>query len=169
MSRRKDNYETSRWLKFKKWVDGEIDPLADGMEIRVPEAEAENLGKPEAEAAVDVPANPATAGTETVKTMPTPARPRSAFAEDRGIRIFRRFYQVMSVLLCFSIIFVLLWTIAYLPVFGAGILVFQNKPVQQRFIRRKRKQWLSDQKDYERWRLKRQEKSLSPLRRRSLC
>lgn len=37
MSRRKDNYEHSRWLKFRKWVDGEIDPLANGMEIRVPQ------------------------------------------------------------------------------------------------------------------------------------
>ena len=40
MSRRKDNYENSRWLKFKRWVDGEIDPLAEGMETRAPEAEA---------------------------------------------------------------------------------------------------------------------------------
>ena len=36
MSRRKDNYETSRWLKFKKWVDGETDLLSIGMEPEVP-------------------------------------------------------------------------------------------------------------------------------------
>ena len=37
MSRRKDNYETSRWLKFKKWVDGETDPLKhrDGAEANL--------------------------------------------------------------------------------------------------------------------------------------
>ena len=32
MSRRKDNYETSRWLKFKRWMDGETDPLSVGMD-----------------------------------------------------------------------------------------------------------------------------------------
>ena len=34
MSRRKDNYENSRWLKFKRWIDGEVDPLAaKGVEM----------------------------------------------------------------------------------------------------------------------------------------
>ena len=27
MSRKKDNYENSLWLKFKKWIDGETDLL----------------------------------------------------------------------------------------------------------------------------------------------
>ncbi len=34
MSRTKDHYENSLWLKFRKWVDGETDLLADGMETR---------------------------------------------------------------------------------------------------------------------------------------
>ena len=36
MSRRRDNYENSRWMKFRKWVDGEVDPLDHGMEIKIP-------------------------------------------------------------------------------------------------------------------------------------
>lgn len=37
MSRTKDNYNRSRWLKFKRWVGGEIDPLAHGMETVKPD------------------------------------------------------------------------------------------------------------------------------------
>ena len=32
MSRKRDNYEISRWKKFRSWVDGETDPLEHGME-----------------------------------------------------------------------------------------------------------------------------------------
>lgn len=108
MSRKKDNYENSRWAKFRRWVDGETDLLAEGMEIQPP--------KPEREAGD---------GASDLLSAIT--------VQEREIRIFRRFYQVMSVLLCFSIIFVLLWTIAYLPVFGnAGNP--DNNEVSARYI-----------------------------------
>lgn len=32
MSRIRDNYENSRCLKIKKWIDGEVDLLASGVE-----------------------------------------------------------------------------------------------------------------------------------------
>ena len=171
MSRRRDNYESSRWMKFRKWVDGEVDPLDHGMEIKIPgnendctkvqyTAEAGGEGrtagtvrgdevltgsaepgkKPESvhlqESMNQAPAdqkpmdqNPMNQGPGT----PPSAAPSLLIREERGIRIFHRFYQVMSVLLCFSIIFVLLWTIAYLPVFGnAGNP--DNNEVSARYI-----------------------------------
>lgn len=116
MSRKKDNYEHSRWLKFKRWVDGEIDPLAKGMEIRIPETDEAGEAKELHSAPADV-------------TRKTSER------EEWGIRFFRKFYQVMSVLLCFGIIAVLLWTIAYLPEFGnAGNP--DNNEVSARYISR---------------------------------
>lgn len=36
MSRLRDDYETSRWRKFQRWVDGEVDLLASGIEIQAP-------------------------------------------------------------------------------------------------------------------------------------
>lgn len=133
MSRRKDNYENSRWLKFKRWVDGEIDPLAEGMETRAPEAEAaQEPGQEPASVqpkAVQRQRSQAAQPQTSPSTAPQPSNP----LESRGIRRFHRFYQVMSVLLCFSIIFVLLWTIAYLPVFGnAGNP--DNNEVSARYI-----------------------------------
>ena len=118
---RKDNYENSLWLKFKKWIDGETDLLADGMEIRVPEEDSKVLTQAAQSAQAELP------GDDPGKA----ARMRKK--EERGLLLFHRFYQVMSVLLCLTIIFVLLWTIAYLPVFGnAGNP--DNNEVSARYI-----------------------------------
>lgn len=99
MSRRKNNYETSRWLKFKNWVDGDVDPLTDGMELHPLECREEE-----------------TNGVSSHGGELTGER-RTALEAGR-LHLFRRFYQVMSVLLCTGIIYVLLWTVAYLPPFG---------------------------------------------------
>lgn len=191
MSRRRDNYESSRWMKFRKWVDGEVDPLDYGMEIKIPgnendctkvqytaEAGGEGRtagtvrgdevltgsaepGKKAVSGFLQEPVDQKLMNQESVDQKPVnqepmnqepadqknmdqnpmnqgPGTPPSAapsllIREERGIRIFHRFYQVMSVLLCFSIIFVLLWTIAYLPVFGnAGNP--DNNEVSARYI-----------------------------------
>ena len=122
MSRRRDDYERSRWLRFRKWVDKGADLLADGIEIQVPDQDA---------------VLPMEAYTEQefrqTREKQETAEDKGSLSQERGIRVFRRFYQVMSVLLCFSIIFVLLWTIAYLPVFGnAGNP--DNNEVSSRYI-----------------------------------
>ncbi len=116
MSRKKDNYEGSRWLKFRKWVDGETDLLLDTMAIQVPEQSAEE------------------SGTEQMSRTSEHENPvHHEFHEGRGIRWFRRFYQIMSVLVCSGIILVLLWTVAYLPEFGnAGNP--DNNEVSARYI-----------------------------------
>lgn len=171
MSRRRDNYENSRWMKFRKWVDGEVDPLDHGMEIKIPGnendctkvqyiAEAGLEGRTAGTVRGDeVLTGSAEPGMKAVSGLlqesmnqepadqkpmdqnpmnqgpgtPPSAAPSLLIREERGIRIFHRFYQVMSVLLCFSIIFVLLWTIAYLPVFGnAGNP--DNNEVSARYI-----------------------------------
>ena len=123
MSRTKDHYENSLWLKFRKWVDGETDLLADGMETRAPEEELKELSQAAQ-----------TAQAELLQSDPEKTA-RMRRKEERGLLLFRRFYQVMSVLLCLTIIFVLLWTIAYLPVFGnAGNP--DNNEVSARYISR---------------------------------
>lgn len=123
MSRRKDNYENSKWLKFKRWVDGEIDPLACGIETKVPEAEtlAPQFG--------DVDTDKVLKAKEQMEARKT----LDQETEESVLRIFCRIYQVMSILLCTGIIAVLLWTIAYLPVFGnAGNP--DNNEVSARYI-----------------------------------
>lgn len=117
MSRMKNNYENSRFMKFKRWVDGETDLLLDTMEIvPVKESAARESGE-------------AFKGASDEKRRKTPA----VFSEGRGLLYFRRFYQTVSVLLCCGIILVLLWTVAYLPSFGnAGNP--DNNEVSARYI-----------------------------------
>ncbi|MDO4327713.1 MAG: MnhB domain-containing protein [Lachnospiraceae bacterium] len=141
MSRRKDNYENSRWLKFKRWVDGETDTLtAERMESAAPE---EKIGSVEfRKEAAEAGGKETTEENTDSKAVEMPAvslsekRPgdfEPAFRGGRGIRMYNRFYQIMSILLCLSIIFVLLWTIAYLPIFGnAGNP--DNNEVSARYI-----------------------------------
>ncbi|MCI8660209.1 MAG: hypothetical protein HFG54_08190 [Lachnospiraceae bacterium] len=112
MSRRRDDYEQSWWKGFKEWVDGAVDPLASGIEIQIPEKEQRD------------------------KEMVHPGdfgQTQQSLYDGRGLWYFRRFYQVMSVFLCLSIIFVLLWTVSYLPAFGnAGNP--DNNEVSARYI-----------------------------------
>lgn len=154
MSRLRDNYQHSRWLKFKRWVAGEVDTLtAERMESKAPE---------QAQSQETVPTFPAGSGTPMESVSPAalgldaspvdsvslviPAAPASPApapsgasgggrigGDGRGLRIYNRFYQIMSVFLCMGIILVLLWTISYLPVFGnAGNP--DNNEVSARYI-----------------------------------
>ena len=60
MSRRRDDYENSRWRKFRSWVDGEVDLLASGIAVQPPRESAdlkdrkpENPLQPQLEGALD--------------------------------------------------------------------------------------------------------------------
>ena len=131
MSRRKDNYDSSRWLKFKKWVDGEVDLLAEGMEAQVPDEKAD--GAHSAWRAQNQDLYEA-AREEELKKLPIFAKGFDK-SVDHGLALFRKFYRVMSVLLCGGLILVLLWTVAYLPIFGnAGNP--DNNEVSARYIER---------------------------------
>lgn len=138
MSRRKDNYENSRWLKFKRWVDGETDTLtAERMESAPPDMDTQADERKAAEgagaAAGQATVPDASGSCERAEQKEAPGEKEPFFREGRGIRMYNRFYQIMSVLLCLSIIFVLLWTIAYLPIFGnAGNP--DNNEVSARYI-----------------------------------
>lgn len=117
MSRKRDNYENSRWFKFRRWVDGEVDLLENGMET-VP------LPKSGSQETEEIP---------TIEAGKQKSAENGKNSEEKGLRIYRRIYQVMSVVLCLGIIAVLLWTIAYLPVFGnAGNP--DNNEVSARYI-----------------------------------
>lgn len=117
MSRRKDDYENSKWLKFKRWVDGEVDPLACGMET-----------KPVSRDDTDV-----VNRLEMDEAAKEQERLAQKSEEEAALHVFHKFYQVMSVLLCGGIIAALLWTVAYLPVFGnAGNP--DNNEVSARYI-----------------------------------
>ncbi len=123
MSRIRDNYEGSRWRKFRRWLDGEVDLLALGVEVSEPKGPEPG------------PATQALPVPGPVKPMSAAARRHRYQKDNRGIRPFRKAYQLMSVALCLGIISVLLWTVSYLPAFGnAGNP--DNNEVSARYIER---------------------------------
>ena len=124
MSRQKDNYENSRWLKFKRWVEGEVDPLAHGMETVRPEP---GFWEEEEKRESIRQAREAKAAREQK------IQDRRTVLEMQELRRYQKFYQVLSIILCISISLVLLWTVAYLPIFGnAGNP--DNNEVSARYI-----------------------------------
>lgn len=125
MSRKRDNYETSRWKKFKDWLDGEISPLDRGMEAREAFFAKE-----------EVSAEPIRQETEGPELSGAGEEERRReVLRARGIRYFQRFYKVMSVALCLGIILVLLWTVVSLPITGNAANP-DNNEVAARYIER---------------------------------
>lgn len=125
MSRRRDNYDTSRWKAFRQWVDGETDPLSHGFEAE------EAKRRPEEKTVAHVSQEKAiwhgtdVSGEEAEKNI----------LKNKGILYFQRFYKVMSVVLCLSIILVLLGTVASLPITGEASNP-DNNEVAARYIER---------------------------------
>ena len=187
MSRRKDNYENSRYYKFRRWFDGDIDLLEGVTEVTLPGEDKSGTGTGTA-AASDRPAQAEVrkaAGTDRTGDISALEARRRASEETygpevwpqretvdyaqwrrhaqelldarihpagadaahtaseaskggggaegaggsgasspeplvRGMKIFQRFYMVMSVILCALIIGVFLWTTVHLPPFGSA-------------------------------------------------
>lgn len=55
------------------------------------------------------------------------------FEHNRGVRLFRVFYKVMSVIFCFALIGILLFTVSYLPPVGTADRPVNNE-VSRRYI-----------------------------------
>lgn len=124
MSRPKDNYDSSRWLKFKRWVGGEIDPLAHGMETVKPDPVfLEEEAKREA----------VRQEQEAKAAKEQKMQDLRLVLEKQELSQYQKFYRILSIILCLSISLVLLWTITYLPEIGdAGNP--DNNEVSARYI-----------------------------------
>lgn len=121
MSRQRDNYEQSFWAKLRRWIDGEVDPLSCGIES-LPSRKEES-----AEYATVFSAKENFSDESAEKSY------TDLVFEEKGILLYKRFYQIMSVILCLGISLVLLWTITYLPEIGnAGNP--DNNEVSARYI-----------------------------------
>lgn len=101
MSRLKRDYETSRFRRFEKWVDGETAAPEFRMETRAPlkRIPPEELSGPRL-------------NEEKIRAEVYDER------HNRELKIFRVVNKFASVALCVTLIGVLLWTVMYLPEFG---------------------------------------------------
>lgn len=119
MSRQKSDYESSRWYKFVRWLNGEYDPLEGKLEMKpLTEHEDNANSKPMKYAGVD---------QERVNAY------LSDYAHHTEFRLFRRVYVGMSILLCATLIFILALTVSNLPRFGSADNP-DNNEVSARYI-----------------------------------
>ena len=154
MSKRKSPQELGRYLKFKRWLAGDLDLLEDITEDAGPVATPESADRlPVRDSALESRrrASEEVYGPEVWPQSHTPGyaqawRDRIALqkgtgdaqavlqAQEKSLGFFRAVYKIMAVLLCGAIILVFLWTTVHLPPFGSPDNPANNE-VPARYIR----------------------------------
>lgn len=123
MSKKNESYESTLWYRLKYWVDGEENENAVEEEN---EKHEEHLKRVAVEdrvyrAFLEIPDD----GSEENayhrslrKEVYALSEKYKYWPEERGMKIFERFYRISSVIFCLLLIGILLLTVAYLPQFG---------------------------------------------------
>lgn len=116
MSRIRKNYEKSAAGRFEAWYKGSYDPVRDNTEIR-PLKQTADVGE-EAREQVDY--------EHIINTT---------YSRDtnRLLRVSRKIYSVISILMSLTMISVLIWMVQFLPPFGSGSNPVNNE-VSARYI-----------------------------------
>lgn len=134
MSRIRDNYDNSWWRRFLRWVDDEKTEeeqrKTELFDDRLYEEEVDKKNpygdrRPDPEKVAII--------VEKKKETARLLRKYESWPETKGLKLFRRVYGVMAVVVCISIITVLLLTVSYLPEFGNPDNPINNE-VTKRYI-----------------------------------
>lgn len=117
MSRIKKDYENSLWAKLEKWIEGDKDPFENKLETKIPEVRLDD------------------ASVEVVEVDEERLRKAIDKLEQmREIHIYRKIYRLISIVLTVVIIAFLMWTVTFLPRFGAADNPYNNE-VSERYIK----------------------------------
>lgn len=131
MARLRNNYETSAWARFIRWMKGE-DPGLDGRIVESLTEKALPSQLSEGERA-------ALERSREAKELEDHERERAiqerlhAWSKSRGSRLVNFIYRLSAVLVCLAIIAVLLFSVGELPPFG-GADNPANNEVAARYI-----------------------------------
>lgn len=110
MSKVRPDYEKSLWKRFVRFVNGDSSPVPEesgfGVDNEETEARIHNDFFHEAQWIKEQ--------EETEELI----QKYEDWAETKGIRAYERFYKILSVVLCITIIGFLLFTVSMLPKFG---------------------------------------------------
>lgn len=107
MSKRRDDYERSKWGKFQAWVDGTL----------VENKETKDTTKVQSKATIQTEKQEQSKGEEVINGASHSHRLTESFV-NKSIKYYDKVYKVASVLICLSIIAILLYTVSFLPPFG---------------------------------------------------
>lgn len=126
MSKQRTNYEKSFWNRFRQWVAGDIEPLGENMEIKVPEIEPDKVESANALRCERILAEREELENDIRKNV---------YDEkyNKELRFLNLLYRLSSVILCVTLIGVLLWMVSSLPSFGEASNPVNNE-VSARYI-----------------------------------
>lgn len=127
MSKLRSNYEQTKWFRFEKWVNGELEPKLPEEEKNIEFDESRNIRLKEAQLQHDVKKK------ETKAKHARKRKEKTDVTKNWEMRLFRKIYGIMSLLICLTIIIVLLVTVSYLPRFGNASNP-DNNEVSARYI-----------------------------------
>lgn len=132
MSKIRKDYERSLWRRFLRFVNGEEWKEPGLCEPKETELPAENEAK--AVHFDDDNQQPEGNVVGLFHAEPVAEDQRSPVVNEKGMRIFRRFYGFVSMGVCILIIAVLLMTVADLPTFGSADTPANSNEVAERYI-----------------------------------
>lgn len=135
MSRKRSDYDQSNFCRLKRFADGECKDELFGSEdkeeryrlARQKELEDDAILESQEKDIEDI------IQAERKRKVEAMYHKYENWPQTKGIRIFQRFYQLMSVGLCVCIIAALLIAVSYLPSFGNRNNPINNE-VPQRYI-----------------------------------
>lgn len=137
-------YESTKWRRLEHWINGESVPsegeIEDQLDLKEDFKEEENLKRTEPQMiqqdgqqiADEADLEDLFAAYKRQETNALYKRYKN-WPETKGVRLFKRFYNVVAVVVCVSIILVLLTVVSYLPKFGDATNPANNE-VTKRYI-----------------------------------
>lgn len=135
MSKLRSNYESTPWRKFERWVNGEEN--TSEVDSIKHEEHIQRISKEQQQDVVEFEANAKdiedVISAEKKRKIKALYRKYENWPQTKGMKLFKRFYGCMAVILCVSIIAVLLVTVSYLPKFG-DVSNPTNNEVPNRYI-----------------------------------
>lgn len=135
MSRIREDYEKTKWRRFMRFVNGE--EMSEEA-FRLPKETMEKQGRALEEGMRHTEAQRADIyRMKRDRDRADISRLLEKYAnwpKTNGLKIFNRCYRLVSMVICLSIIFVLLLTVAELPAFGSADAPANSNEVAERYI-----------------------------------
>ncbi len=133
-------YETSKWRKFERWVDGDSIPTEAEIEEKLENTtnlkngskKGNNKKKEDLQEVEETDLEDVLAAYRQQEMNHFYTQYKN-WPKTKGLRLFKRVYNLIAIIVCVSMILVLLTVVSYLPKFG-DVANPANNEVTKRYI-----------------------------------
>ncbi len=141
MSRIRPDYEMTKWRRFQRFVNGEELPEDERKRQEFLHAAREKSARREEERTAFFLRQKEERASfrkywkeQERRELERALKERENWADTKGVKLFRRFYHAVSIIICISVIAVLLAVVAELPAFGSADTPANGNEVAERYI-----------------------------------